>query len=412
MAGQLWLEQAQVTPVQYDPECPFKYNNFVYRLKLPISVTSDVGEGKGGRLKQLGCVPIPSGTKEFIVRLNNPDAEGMNAATRIENEVAIISLSSSALRHLEPNVVPRVFGWESAASSQGWILQELMPGVPVDEAFHSMNADQKRNILAQMATLLKALQAHPLPESLTGWGGTTFDDSGRIVSAAMTSVGSGPWSSFEDSFRGRLQAALKKADEDPNIKGWHENSVRKRLDAFLERGLPAHFASLTSKQDRSIIHADFTTNNLLFHPDSGRITALLDYDFASILHPMYEFLRSFDGAGGQFRGWSGDETTEDMAFRNAKLNGFPSPLPATEKDGIQWDLAKAWEDELEKLDVKRPSTIQGIDKVADVDAVLRAVLPWHISNRDFLQMQPEGAVKHFRNRGEVELIKLLDHLGF
>jgi hypothetical protein len=372
--------------------------------------------------------------QQFILRLSNPDAEGMNMATRIENEVAIISLSSMALRHLEPNVVPRVFGWESARSSQGWILQELMPGVPVDEAFNSMDLEKKRNILAQMAMLLKALQAFPPPESITGWGGVTFDDSGRIVSAAMTSVGSGPWFSFEDSFRGRLQVALKKADENPNIKGWHENHIRKRLDAFLERGLPAHFASLTSKQDRSIIHADFSeytviswpstnlfcgcpnyaiaTNNLLFDPDSGRITALLDYDFASILHPMYEFLRSFDGAGGQFQGWSGDESSEDMALRNAKLNGFPTPLPATKEDGIQWDLAKAWEDELEKLDVKRPSTMQGIDKVADVDAVLRAVLPWHICNVDFLQMQPDGAVEYFRNRGEEKLIKLLDHLGF
>ncbi|KAI1174281.1 phosphotransferase enzyme family-domain-containing protein [Nemania sp. FL0916] len=407
------LEQPEVTPIQYDPECPFKYNNFVYRLKVPVPISSDRSGGKGHRLKQPGCVPIPPGTKEFILRLNNPDAEGMHAATRIENEVAIISLSSSALRHLEPNVVSRVFGWESAASSQGWILQEFMPGVPVDEAFKSMSLVQKRNILAQMAALLKDLQSFPLPESLTGWGGATFDASGRIVSAAMTSVGCGPWSSFEDSFRGRLQAALKKADEDPHVKGWHENNVRRRLEAFLERGLSAHFTSLVSRQDRSIIHADFTTNNLLFDPDSGRITALLDYDFASILHPLYEFLRSFDGVGGQFRGWSGDdESNEDLALRSAKLYGFPSPLPAVKDDGIQWDVAKAWEDELEKRDVKRPSNIQGIDKVADVDAVLRAVLPWHLTNRDFLQMQPDGAVEFFRNRGEEQLVKLLSHLGF
>jgi hypothetical protein len=151
---------------------------------------------------------------------------------------------------------------------------------------------------------------------------------------------------------------------------------------------------------------------LLFDPGSGRITALLDYDFASILHPMYEFLRSFDGAGGQFLGWSGDESTGDITLRNAKLKGFPFPLPATKEDGIQWDIAKAWEDELEKLNVKRPSTIQGIDKVADVDALLRAVLPWHISNPDFLAMQPDGAVEYFRDRGEQQLIRLLNYLGF
>ncbi|KAJ8123469.1 hypothetical protein ONZ43_g592 [Nemania bipapillata] len=298
------LERAKVIPIQYDPDCPFKYNNFVYRIELPFTVASDVNNvdgDKGRRLKQPGCVPIPSDMQIFILRLSNPDAEGMNAATRIENEVAIINLSSSALGHLEPNVVPRVFGWESAKSSQGWILQELMPGVPVDETFGSMDLGKKRRILAQMVTLLKALQRFPLPESLTAWGGAAFD----------------------------------------------------------------------------------ATNNLLFDPDSGRITALLDYDFASILHPI-----------------------------NAKLNGFPTPLPETTEGGIQWDLAKVWEDELEKQDVKRPSIMQGIDKVADVDAVLRAVLPWHITNLDFLQMQPDGATEYFRKRGEEKLIMLLDYMGF
>jgi hypothetical protein len=43
-----------------------------------------------------------------------------------------------------------------------------------------------------------------------------------------------------------------------------------------------------------------------------------------------------------------------MALREAKLHGSPSPLPPATKDGVKWDVMKAWEDELEKLDVKRP----------------------------------------------------------
>jgi hypothetical protein len=42
---------------------------------------------------------------------------------------------------------------------------------------------------------------------------------------------------------------------------------------------------------------------------------LIDYDFATILHPSYEFLRSFDRAGGQFRGWYADEESEEAALR-------------------------------------------------------------------------------------------------
>ncbi|KUJ18237.1 APH-domain-containing protein [Mollisia scopiformis] len=318
------------------------------------------------------------------MRLANPDAEGMNSKNRIENEVA---LASTALSAFEPHVVPSVYGWGSAAgeSSQGWILQELMPGTPVDEAFGTMSFPQKKQIFAQMAKLLNTLQAYQLPESITGFGA---------------------------SFKGRLEVALKNADGNPYIQGWRTNGVMGRLDAFVERGIPAQFESLTSKQDKVIVHADFTTNNLLFDAKSGRITALIDYDFACVSHPSYEFLRSFDGAGGQFRGWSGDEASDQTALRDAKLHGFPSPLSQATQDGVEWDVAKAWEDELEKLDTKRPKTIEGIDKVADVDAILRTILPWRITNSDIVRLQQEEVIMQCRNDNEAQLIRILNRLGF
>lgn len=194
------------------------------------------------------------------MRLTNPDAEGMNPKTRVENEVAIISLASAALGGFEPHVEPFVYAWASVATefSQDWILQELMPGTPLDETFDDMDLQEQKKILAQMAKLLKALQDYQLPESIEGFGGMTFDQVGRIVSTAMTSVGAGPWPSYEASFQGRLEVALQKADANPYIRGWRANGVRERLDAFLERGVPAQFKSLSSKQDKVIVHADFS----------------------------------------------------------------------------------------------------------------------------------------------------------
>lgn len=154
---------------------------------------------------------------------------------------------------------------------------------------------------------------------------------------------------------------------------------------------------------------------------TGRITGLLDYDFACILHPAYEFFRSFGSNGGQFLGWSGDTTPQEKearALQNAKLTGqFPSPLPVPVASGngpeVEWEIAEAWENELQKLDVKRPSTIQGIDKVADVDEVLRSLLPWRLTNEDFLRMNPdENQRVALRRMGERQLVGLLDHLGF
>ena len=119
-----------------------------------------------------------------------------------------------------------------------------MPCTFVDESFDSMDLEQKKQIVGQMAKLLKALQDYQLPESITGFGGVTFDENGRIVSTAMTSVGAGPWPSYESSFKGRLEVALRRADANSYIQGWHANGIRKRLDDFVKNGVPARFDSL------------------------------------------------------------------------------------------------------------------------------------------------------------------------
>lgn len=140
---------------------------------------------------------------------------------------------------------------------------------------------------------------------------------------------------------------------------------------------------------------------------------MIDYDFSSILHPSYEFLRSFLGAGGQFRGWCGDEGGEQAALSEARLHGFPSPLPQSTEDGeVNWELAKAMDEELEKLDVKRPRTMKGIEKVANVDTILRTIIPWRLSNPDIVRRQSEEVLIKHRRENEKQLLKLLDYLGF
>ncbi|KAL4797171.1 hypothetical protein BDV19DRAFT_387703 [Aspergillus venezuelensis] len=380
-------EDASIVPIQYDPECPFKYNNSVYRVSLPaplpLPLTPDhksretAGANDDGSL-QPGCVAIPPGTKDFIIRLTNAQAEGQTLAS------------------FDPHVVPSVYGWGSAAgnagTAQGWILQDFMPGTSLDEIFRDMSHEEKAGAFAQMAALLKALQDYQLPQNLT-FGGVTFDGKGQVLSTAMTSVGAGPWSSYEDSFKSRLKVALQKADADSHIQGWRANGIR------------------DSKEEKTIVHADFSLSNLLYNPTTRRMTAVLDYDFACILHPSYEFLRSFDGAGGQFRGWSGDKDIEELALREAKLHEFPSPLPDSTEDGVQWEDAKIWEDALEEAGVERPRTITGIDKVADVDAILRMILPWRLDNEDILRMQSEVIVK-YRAQCEKQLGEMLERLGF
>jgi len=99
-------------------------------------------------------------------------------------------------------------------------------------------------------------------------------------------------------------------------------------------------------------------------------------------------------------------------LHEAELNGFPLPLPASSEDGVQWEVAKAWEDEVEKAQVDRPSNIRGIEHVADVDAILTGILPWGITNSDILRLQSEETIQKCRDDGETHLDKMLERLGF
>ncbi|EJT70659.1 hypothetical protein GGTG_11682 [Gaeumannomyces tritici R3-111a-1] len=334
------LERTTVNPIHYDPDCPFKYNNFIYHIRLPPSAALFHGTTVETQChQQQSCVPIPAGTNDFILKLTNQDAEGAHYATRVENEVAIMTLASAALRSIELDVVPRIFAWASEATSQGF-------------------------------------------------GGLTFDGSGRI--------------------------------------GWRANGVRERLDAFLQNAFPGLFASFTSKDRKVIVHGDFNTNNILVDPTSGRLTAFVDYDFSTILHPSFEFFRFFNGDMGQLQGWSGDVTNESsamikakMALREGKLTGtFPNDLPGPKclEEGEEltwdWDLAKAWENSLKEVGAERPSTMAGIENIADFDALLNAILPWQFDNPDFLSMQSEDTVKRMGLFFGKELLKRLEHMGF
>jgi hypothetical protein len=256
-----YLKRVDITPIQYDPDFPYKYNNFVYRVSLPDPLPEKREIGS----QQPGTCAVPEGSQHFILRLTNRGAEDMNPETRVENEVAIISLAATALRSFEPHIVPSVYGWGSAASesAQGWILEEMMPGAPVDETFDNAPLEEKKDILNQIATILRALQSFQIPGSVTNFGGLTFGDSGKIVSAAMTTVGSGPWSTYEEYFHDEVKSALQKADKNPYIKGWHANGVRQRLEAFLESGIAAQFKCLENKNDRTIVHGDFSKCRLV-----------------------------------------------------------------------------------------------------------------------------------------------------
>ncbi len=62
--------------------------------------------------------------------------------------------------------------------------------------------------------------------------------------------------------------------------------------------------------------------------------------------------------------------------------------------------------------MKKPATIVGIDKVADVDAVLRTILPWRLSTADALQMQLDETIMKYKEGNERQIVQLLERLRY
>ena len=209
--------------------------------------------------RQPGTHTIPSGLDTFIIRLPNP-ISGYNDKIRVHNEVAALSIARDALQAKFPDFVPRVFGWGSARHGRGWILQEHMAGKPLLDDFHQMSDIDKAFILRQMADVLTTLQQYQLPATIQEYGGLDFGPSGEYVSAPMSILDAGPFTTYSDLVKATIQSKLAKADADPQVQGWRANGVRARLDKFIAEGFHVAMENMGTFP-KVLVHADFSTCN-------------------------------------------------------------------------------------------------------------------------------------------------------
>ena len=120
---------------------------------------------------------------------------------------------------------------------------------------------------------------------------------------------------------------------------------------------------------------------MLLDLDSLQITALLDFDFSHVSFAAEEFLYSFLSIYGILAGPIEDD--EYIALYEAQLQGFHKDIqvPQSEEDkeqgqgNIDWKWAQAWDEELARLNVQRPSRIKGIDEVSALHWFLQEISP-------------------------------------
>lgn len=169
----------------------------------------------------------------------------------------MMSLARDALKHLPTKLIPEVYGWGSAAKDQGWILHQYMPGKKLDFVMRTLELEDKKPILRQLAEIIKALQDYELPNTIQGYGGLTFDTLGNIISAQLTLLRGGPYPTYEAYYKGLLQAHLEQADNNAVILGWELNGVRKRLDRFLAEQIDKIIQDCGPNK-KTLVHGDFS----------------------------------------------------------------------------------------------------------------------------------------------------------
>lgn len=114
---------------------------------------------------------------------------------------------------------------------------------------------------------------------------------------------------------------------------------------------------------------------MLFDKTTKRVTALLDFDFAGITHPVHEFFTGLWDIGGA--------THNDIEqIRFATITGIfeeaDERLSAEDKD--KWEIAKAWNSALAAQGTIRPSTIQGIEKLDKLRQLEEVLCPHHLGS--------------------------------
>ncbi|KAK2048620.1 hypothetical protein LZ31DRAFT_538756 [Colletotrichum somersetense] len=147
---------------------------------------------------------------------------------------------------------------------------------------------------------------------------------------------------------------------------------------------------------------------MLFDKKAKKVTAVLDFDFASVSHPFEEFISmSFNHTGGNI----GDD---DTAINQAILSGdFTTPPADLDKESLkEWELAKTWNSVLQESVALAPSQIDGVNQIRDLMRLQRFLCPHWLGSASVLEELDEVKRAELRAKAEADLVGWLKKHGY
>ncbi|KAK9426447.1 putative Aminoglycoside phosphotransferase domain-containing protein [Seiridium unicorne] len=397
-------------------------NNFVYQIDLSVDNTGNAPPAVD-RLKP-GTIPLPTNIRKAVIRISNPLAL-VNHETRVENEVAAMTLMRDALSSLTDQLVPQVYDWASSSNSNsilGFILQEYKSGVGLDKAFgyagnneiKGLAEGKKRWILRQIAEVLKLIQTYRLPTSIQGYGGLRFNETGQIVTGPTTIPYGGPFKTLQEMYTQALKNQLQEADRNHIVRGWREaeGNLRERLDRLArDQGGIAKIVEENSVQRPTLVHGDFDIFNMLFDNESYCLTALLDFDFVHVATPAEEFFYSMASLGHLLLGPL-EEGEEQQWVKYLLGEGDESLATKEDGEGIPWGTMKLVSDEFAEAGVMRPQDIKGVGELAGVRWFLEDVFPPYFASPGWLKKRTPEKIEKIRSQREARIREYLARWGY
>lgn len=147
---------------------------------------------------------------------------------------------------------------------------------------------------------------------------------------------------------------------------------------------------------------------MLYDKEAKKITAILDFDFASVSHPFEEFIcMSLTDIGGNV-------SDEDTGISRAILSGNFSTPPADldEESAKEWELAKTWNAVVRESAALAPSQIDGADGICDLMRFQGLLCPYQLSSASALEELDAEKRAELRAKAEADLLKWLEKHGF
>lgn len=138
------------------------------------------------------------------------------------------------------------------------------------------------------------------------------------------------------------------------------------------------------------------------------MTALLDFDFSYIGTVADEFMGFSFGniSGGKLPGPY--ESASNLNLRNAMLTGFSKSVLNADCSEVQWDVAKAWDEELARAGAARPHTISHFEQIADIYWLHDKVCPFELDSPFMRMRKTAEQLKAARDETESLIVRFLE----